>query len=75
MDQGIDALGDDSPPEELNGILQGGDYGWPYCYGNNEVNGFIPYQPPGATIEQYCQNTEAPTLVYQAHSSPLDWAF
>ena len=75
MDQGIDTLGDDSPPEELNRIVQGGDYGWPYCYGDNVVNAYIPYQPAGATINQYCQNSEAPTLSYQAHSSPLDWAF
>ncbi len=33
-DMGRDLLGDDTPPDELNIITDGGDYGWPYCYGD-----------------------------------------
>ena len=32
MDQGMDWLGDDDQPEELNRIEQGKRYGWPYIY-------------------------------------------
>ncbi|MBL8094753.1 MAG: PQQ-dependent sugar dehydrogenase [Anaerolineales bacterium] len=31
-DNGRDDLGRESPPEELNHIVSGGDYGWPTCY-------------------------------------------
>ena len=31
-DNGRDDLGRDAPPEELNRIISGGDYGWPTCY-------------------------------------------
>ena len=31
-DNGRDDLGRDAPPEELNHIVVGGDYGWPDCY-------------------------------------------
>ncbi|MBI5238442.1 MAG: PQQ-dependent sugar dehydrogenase, partial [Deltaproteobacteria bacterium] len=33
VDNGADWLGENLPPEELNRIVKGGDYGWPYCYG------------------------------------------
>ena len=41
MDQGSDWRGDEQPPEELNQIIEGGNYGWPYCYGNQEVDQYL----------------------------------
>jgi glucose/arabinose dehydrogenase len=35
-DNGRDDLGTDNPPEELNHIVEGGDYGWPGCWGELE---------------------------------------
>lgn len=37
LDNGGDGLGDDVPPEEINVIRAGGDYGWPDCYGKKTV--------------------------------------
>lgn len=34
-DNGRDLLGDDVPPDEINILREGGDYGWPLCYGKN----------------------------------------
>ena len=56
------------PPEELNILIDGGDYGWPYCYGNRIPN---PEYNDGAR----CARTIAPALEMQAHSAPLGIAF
>ncbi len=75
FDQGSDWRGDDQPPEELNLLEDGGNYGWPYCYADQRVDKFLSYPPAGATPEQFCANTVAPVLTYQAHSSPIGMAF
>jgi len=67
-DNGRDLLGDDLPPEEVNRIVAGGDYGWPYCYGER-----IP-DPDFGTSER-CRQTIPPQVEMQAHSAPLGIAF
>ncbi len=77
-DHGIDWRGDDTPPEEVNRLAQGNDYGWPYCYGDRQANTAIPYPPPQGydTLEAYCQNaTVGVELGYQAHSAPINLKF
>lgn len=70
VDMGRDQIGDDTPPEEVNIIEQGKDYGWPYCYGNNINN------PEFNDRKQYCkEKTETPFLNMQAHSAPLGMEF
>lgn len=34
-DMGRDFLGDDLPPDEINIVKEGSNYGWPICYGQN----------------------------------------
>lgn len=36
VDNWRDWLGDELPPEEVNHIAEGGFYGWPYLYGDNQ---------------------------------------
>jgi glucose/arabinose dehydrogenase len=74
MDQGSDWRGDDLPPEELNSIQVGNNYGWPYCYGDREVDPIIQ-DPPTGTKESYCATTTAPVRLNQAHQSPIGFAF
>ena len=38
FDNGIDFLGDDTQPEELNKIERGKQYGWPHIWGSGEEN-------------------------------------
>lgn len=63
-----DWLGDDLPLEELNIIQQGGDYGWPYCYGTRIPN-------PEYGDARRCADTIPPALTFQAHSAPLGMTF
>jgi len=65
---GRDMLGDDLPPEEINRIVEGGDYGWPFCYGDR-----IP--GPDFGSEARCRDTLPPAVEMQAHSAPLGIAF
>lgn len=74
MDHGIDWLGDDDQKEEVNQIKQGGNYGWPYIYGEGKYN--PGDRPEGdTTYQQYLSLTTLPALTYQAHSAPMQMAF
>ena len=63
-----DNLGDDVPPEEIDILKDGGDFGWPYCWGEKQAN--PEYNKPGR-----CDATIPPALMMQAHSAPLGITF
>ena len=71
-DMGRDLLGDNIPPEEINIIEQGKDYGWPVCYGNNihDTN-----YDKNIYIQNPCNGKVSPQVEMQAHSAPLGLAF
>ena len=70
-DNGRDWLGDNLPPEEVNDLgKNGGDFGWPYCYGSR-----IPDPEYKAQAQKRCPTTIAPIVQAQAHSAPLGTAF
>lgn len=75
MDHGSDWRGDDQPPEELNMLVQGKNYGWPYCYGDKKVDPYLPGAPKGMTKAEFCAKSEGPALTYQAHSAPIEMVF
>jgi len=70
-DMGRDFLGDDLPPDELNVVQAGGDYGWPYCYGNRTRDEKFQKEKKLA----YCIDTEVPVVNYPAHVAPLGLTF
>jgi glucose/arabinose dehydrogenase len=65
---GRDNLGDSLPPDEIDIIKQGKDYGWPNCYGNKIPD--LDFNPNAD-----CINTEPPIYEIPAHSAPLGLAF
>lgn len=75
MDHGSDARGDDEPPEELNRLEAGLNYGWPFCYADRQPDDYFWATPTGATKAEYCALTEAPALTYQAHSAPIGMTY
>ena len=70
-EMGRDGLGDDLPPDEINIIAEGKDYGWPYCYGNQVRD--MDFRPK--SDQDYCPDTIPAKIELQAHSAPLGLAF
>lgn len=67
-DMGRNNLGPDMPPDELNLIEQGGDYGWPACFGDR-----VPDPELGDAAR--CAETAPPALDLPAHWAPLGVMF
>lgn len=67
-DNGRDNLGDQLPPDEINQIKEGGDYGWPDCYGDQ-----IP--DPQLGSPERCRETLSSVVNLPAHSAPLGVTF
>jgi glucose/arabinose dehydrogenase len=61
-------LGPDVPPDELDVLRLGADYGWPACYGQR-----VP-MPSFGTVGR-CANTELPALELPAHTAPLGLSY
>ena len=73
-DIGTDWRGDDLPPDEINRIVSGGNYGWPYCFGARVVDD--SRQPPsGVAIEKLCAESKPSDLDLPAHISPVAFVF
>jgi glucose/arabinose dehydrogenase len=73
-ENGRDQLGDDLPPDEINLIEEGKNYGWPICYGKNIHDTDFD---KNVYIRDPCMEPfETQSLIdLQAHSAPLGLAF
>ncbi|WP_232337810.1 PQQ-dependent sugar dehydrogenase [Deinococcus arboris] len=76
FDQGSDWHGDNIPPEELNVIQRGKNYGWPFCYGDKVVDPYVNSRAPGnITNAEYCAGTQGSVLTYTAHAAAIAGTF
>lgn len=60
---------DNLPPEHLNRIAPNKHYGWPYCWGNQFAD------PQFLSDTDFCKTTQAPEIMFDAHSTPLGISF
>lgn len=71
-DNGRDLIGDDIPPDEINILERGKNYGWPMCYGNNIHD--TDFDKKTYDTDP-CANRTPPRLSIQAHSAALGITF
>lgn len=71
-DNGRDMIGDDIPPDEINLIKEGSNYGWPICYGQNVHDTDFDKRQ---YIQDPCSDKAAAQIDLQAHSAALGLAF
>ncbi len=69
-EMGRDFLGDETPPDEINILNNGENYGWPYCYSDKLIDKTFPTKN-----KSFCEKTIAPFFKVPAHSAPLGLAF
>jgi glucose/arabinose dehydrogenase/pimeloyl-ACP methyl ester carboxylesterase len=60
-DNATNGLGANFPPDELNLIVQGGDYGWPICLGHGS--------------EPFCARAIPPVVWLEPHATPTGTVF
>jgi len=71
-EMGRDRLGDDLPPDEINIVEKGKDYGWPLCFGKNVHDTNFD---KNKYIQDSCSDREPSYIDLPAHSAPLGLAF
>ncbi|MBA4091519.1 MAG: YbhB/YbcL family Raf kinase inhibitor-like protein [Sphingobium sp.] len=74
LDNGIDFLGDEDQPEELNRIEAGRAYGWPHAYADGKI---YPQSTPvgGITKEEWKAQSVPMVRGYDAHAAPMQLLF
>ena len=65
---GDDPIDDGYPPDELNLVVAGADFGWPQCAGNRQ-----PVRRYGGTGER-CATTRAPVTLFPPGATPTSVA-
>lgn len=65
---GRDQMGNDVPPETINILQDGADYGWPRCHAGDIID-------PEFGSSNSCDGVHAPAIKMQAHSAPLGLRF
>jgi glucose/arabinose dehydrogenase len=73
-EMGRDLLGDNIPPDEINILREGGNYGWPICFGQNIHDDDFDKK---TYIRNPCMEPfeKESHIDLQAHSAPLGLAF
>jgi glucose/arabinose dehydrogenase len=72
MDHNTDWLGDDEHGEELNRIIEGSKYGWPFVHDKSK---FHPKNEPEGGHAAWAKTSREPALLYTPHAAPMQMVF
>ncbi|MGZ3801912.1 MAG: PQQ-dependent sugar dehydrogenase, partial [Bdellovibrio sp.] len=67
-ENGIDLINEELPTEELNILMEGRHYGWPYCHSANIVS---PLFKEKVTDQMCSKQYTLPSIFMPAHTAPL----
>ena len=67
----------ENPGEQMNHILPGSDFGWPYCYFSTDEKKLVtaPEYGGDGKQSQRCSDRTQPTYVFPGHWAPNDMLF
>jgi glucose/arabinose dehydrogenase len=68
-------VNDDIPPEHLNIIQGGSNYGWPYCWADLTRKNKMFQDPNFIKDTNFCENAKSPVLTFPSHSTPIGITF
>lgn len=75
-ENGMDFKDAGSPLEEINLIVEGAHYGWPYCYEDGKLNEKYKRSLFNRRVPKInCDSYQSPVAHLPAHSAPLDMMF
>jgi glucose/arabinose dehydrogenase len=67
-------VNDELPPEHLNKIEPGQNYGWPHCWANSDLKSMAE-DPNFVGAESFCKNATPPAITFTSHSTPIGITF
>ncbi len=68
-------VNDEIPPEHLNKIEAGKNYGWPYCWADPANLNTLIQDPNFLGAEHFCQTATPPAITLISHSTPIGISF
>jgi glucose/arabinose dehydrogenase len=72
-----DAYGAENPGEQVNHVMKGDDFGWPYCYYSHETKSLVTapeYGGDGKKTDR-CVGKKSPEYAFPGHWAPNDMMF
>jgi glucose/arabinose dehydrogenase len=68
-------VNDELPPEHLNKIEPGQNYGWPHCWGDSNHLKTMIEDPNFVGADNFCKNATPPAITFTSHSTPIGITF
>lgn len=68
-------VNDELPPEHVNMIEPGKNYGWPYCWADPDKPQTMFADPNFKGPEGFCEKAQSPAVILTSHTTPLGIVF
>jgi glucose/arabinose dehydrogenase len=75
LDHNTDGRGNEWPVEEVNHIEEGRHYGWPWCWGDRQIDVMFTAEPEGQTRREFCDGSAGAIVGFEAHAAPMQMVY